>query len=131
VGNQSFLAGCVPAYVNPWLTAGCPVGRNTRRGIYPFELLVSVLGSRDYGAYLSALKCRMGIVSNQWMIPPRRVIRGGLKSAAEKEQPLYWLREAYVGSSRGHRQDDRTTGCEVFTTAGVGTLARRESYLNK
>jgi len=131
VGNQLFLAGCVPAYVNPWLTAGCPVGRNTRRGIYPFELLVSVEGSRDYGAYLSALKCRMGIVSNQWMILPRKVIRGGFKSAARKVQPLYWLRVMCVGSSRGHLQDDRTTGGEVFTTAGVGTLARRELDLNK
>jgi len=53
---------------------------------------MSVRGLRDHGAYLSALKCRMGIVSNQWMILPRELIRGGLKSAARKVQPLYWLR---------------------------------------
>jgi len=87
---------------------------------------VSVLGSRDHTAYLSALKCRMGVASNQWMISPRRVIRGGLKSAARKVQPLYWLRVACVGSSRGHHQGDRTTGGEVFTTAGVGTPVVKE-----
>jgi hypothetical protein len=131
VGNQSFLAGCVPVDVNPWLMAGSPVGRNTRGGIYPFELLVSVEGLRDHGAYLSALKCHMGIVTSQWMIPPRRVIRGGLKSAARKEQPLYWLRVAFIGSSRGYHQGNRTTGGEVFTAAGAGTLARKELVLNK
>jgi len=83
----SFLAGCVPANMSPWLTAGCPVGRNTRGGIYPLELLVSVGGSRDHGAYLSALKCRMGVASNQWMIPPRRVIRGGLNPRQGKNNP--------------------------------------------
>jgi len=114
----SFLAGCVPANMSPWLTAGCPVGRNTRGGIYPFELLVSVGGSRDHGAYLSALKCRMGVASNQWMIPPRRVIRGGLKSAARKEQPLYWLRVVFVGSSRGYTSVTGRPGVECLSPPG-------------